>query len=207
MLRLRSATAGIAIVTVIASLLALMWNLGLAATLWGFTPALVGVPLAHELAIPWWLTPLTATLLHGGLLHLAMNLVVLAFVGSQAERVVGSGGLLLAYVAGAYAAAAGQYALGPLSVVPMIGASGAVSALLGLYALCFGRPKRITGSIRADRWIHVAWLLAAWVVLQWMTAYLMGMQGVMIATGAHVGGFVAGVMLHRPLLLWRYRRA
>ena len=51
------------------------------------------------------------------------------------------------------------------------------------------------------------WLLVAWVVLQLLTGYAAGMQGVLLATPAHVGGFLAGLLLQRPLLLWRYRKA
>ena len=50
-------------------------------------------------------------------------------------------------------------------------------------------------------------LTAAWIVIQWMTAVLAGTQGMMLATPAHIGGFLAGLVLQRPLLLWRYRRA
>jgi len=55
--------------------------------------------------------------------------------------------------------------------------------------------------------LHVAWLLAAWVVIQWMSGLLAGGQGMLLATPAHIGGFIAGLLLQRPLLLWRYRRA
>jgi membrane associated rhomboid family serine protease len=51
------------------------------------------------------------------------------------------------------------------------------------------------------------WLLAAWIVLQVMTGLLGGLQGFMLATPAHIGGFIAGLLLQRPLLLWRYRNA
>ena len=73
--------------------------------------------------------------------------------------------------------------------------------------MSFGKPKRIVASLRLNRWLNIAWLMAAWIVLQWMVGYLGGHQGVNIAVGAHVGGFIAGVLLQRPLLLWRYRRA
>lgn len=208
MLQLRSATAVIAIVTVVVSAIVLIFlNLGVAATFWGFTPAVVGVDLTSSLAIPWWLTPWSSALIHGGWLHLFINMLMLVFAGSQVERVIGASGLLLAYLIGALAAAAAQYLAGPSSTVPMIGASGAISALFGLYALFFGRPKQVTQNMRLNRWIHVAWLLATWVVLQWMAAYLAGGQGVMLATPAHIGGFIAGLLLQRPLLLWRYRKA
>ena len=58
-----------------------------------------------------------------------------------------------------------------------------------------------------NRWINVAWLLVAWVVLQLMVGWLAGGQGYLLATPAHIGGFVAGLLLQRPLLLWRYRKA
>ena len=89
----------------------------------------------------------------------------------------------------------------------MIGASGAISALFGLYALFFGTPRQVTRSQKLNRWIHAVWVLAAWVVLQWMAGMLAGGQGVMLATPAHIGGFVAGLLLQRPLLMWRYRKA
>jgi len=111
------------------------------------------------------------------------------------------------YIVGAYAAAAGQYALDPNSTIPMIGASGAISALVGAYAISFGQPKRIVDSIKVNRWLNIAWLMTAWIVLQLMVGYLGGQQGTMIAIGAHVGGFIAGVLLQRPSLLWRYRGA
>jgi membrane associated rhomboid family serine protease len=172
----------------------------------GFIPARLSMDVPWP-ALPVWLTPLSATLVHGGFLHLAMNLLLLAWCGREVERVLGPGPVLLLYIAGAYAAAAGQYALDPLSQVPMVGASGAISALIGAFALSFSKPKPIVRSFRLNRALNTLWILVAWIVLQWMTAYLMGMQGVMVATGAHVGGFLAGIALQKPLLLWRYRRA
>ena len=157
--------------------------------------------------LPVWLTPLSATLVHAGFLHLVMNLILLAWCGREVERVLGPGPLVLLYVAGAYLAAAGQYVLDPTANYPMVGASGAISALVGAFAMSFSRPKPIVRNFRLNRAINTVWMLVAWVILQWMMAYLMGMQGVLVATGAHVGGFIAGVILQKPLLLWRYRRA
>lgn len=208
MLTLRSATAVIAIVTTLVSAVVLMFlNVGVAASFWGFTPSLVGVNLSHELAIPWWLTPFTSAMLHGNWLHLIVNMVMLLFVGSQVERVIGGSALLFAYIVGGLAAVAAQYVVEPTSAIPMIGASGAISTLFGLYALFFGRPKQLTTNLRLNRWIHVLWLLATWVVLQWMAGFVAGGQGILLATPAHIGGFIAGILLQRPLLLWRYRKA
>ena len=89
----------------------------------------------------------------------------------------------------------------------MIGASGAISAVMGAFALSFGRARAFTNNLRINRWINVLWLLIAWIVLQIMMAWLAGGQGYLLATPAHVGGFAAGLLLQRPLLLWRYRSA
>ena len=102
--------------------------------------------------MPAWLTPLTATLIHGGLAHVAFNLVMLAFCGQATERVRGIGrGSRSSIVVGAYVAAFGQWTLEPSLVMPMIGASGAISAVVGAYALLFGtRRAQALGPIPGD---------------------------------------------------------
>lgn len=202
-------TATLALVAITAAaylIIALSGSANEAALGMGFIPARLAVEAPWP-ALPVWLTPLSATLVHGGALHLIMNLLLLAWCGREVERILGAGPLVLLYAAGAYAAAAGQYALSPTAAFPMIGASGAIGAIIGAFALSFGRPKPLVRNFQLNRALNTLWILAAWVILQWMTAYLMGMQGVMVATGAHVGGFLAGVILQKPLLLWRYRRA
>jgi membrane associated rhomboid family serine protease len=158
-------------------------------------------------ALPAVLTPLSATLVHSGLVHLGFNLLMLVWCGAAVERTIGAFGLIMLYVVGAFAAAAAQWAVDPAGAVPMIGASGAISAVMGAFALSFGRAKAFTSNLRVNRWINVAWLLVAWVVLQLMMGWLAGGQGYLLATPAHVGGFAAGLLLQRPLLLWRYRSA
>jgi membrane associated rhomboid family serine protease len=164
------------------------------------------------LAVPWpaipaFLTPLTATLVHSGLIHLGFNLLIFVWCGTAVERVIGKSGLILLYLVGAYAAALAQWAMDPLGTVPMVGASGAISAVMGAFALSFGRARAFTSNLRVNRWINVVWLLAAWIVLQLMMGWLAGGQGYLLATPAHVGGFAAGLLLQRPLLLWKYRKA
>lgn len=181
-------------------------NMQNAATAMGFIAARIG-GIEISPAVPALLTPLSSTLVHGDFFHLLMNFLLFAYCGRQVESALGPLPLILLYVVGAYAAAAGQYVLDPNSTVPMIGASGAISALVGAYAVSFGQPKKIVASFRLNRWLNIAWLMAAWIVLQAMVGYLGGQQGVIIAIGAHIGGFVAGVLLQRPLLLWRYRNA
>ncbi len=158
-------------------------------------------------AVPAWLTPLSSTIVHGGALHVALNLLMLVWCGTKVERILGPAGLVVLYLVGAYTAAVAQWLASPLSPTPMIGASGAISAVIGAFALSFGQQKRLVSSPSLNRSLNAMWLLAAWVVLQLMTGLLAGTQGYLLATPAHIGGFVAGLLLQRPLLLWRYRNA
>jgi membrane associated rhomboid family serine protease len=173
----------------------------------GFIPLRVSGAAVPFAAAPVWLTPLTATLVHSNLVHLGFNMLILLWCGAQVERVLGATGLIVLYVVGAYAAAAAQWGVNPHASVPMIGASGAISAVVGAYALSFGRAKPFTSNLMVNRWINVAWLLVAWTVLQAMMGWIGNQQGYLLATPAHVGGFAAGLLLQRPLLLWRYRKA
>jgi membrane associated rhomboid family serine protease len=173
----------------------------------GFIPLRVTGAAMPFAAVPTALTPLSATLAHSGLVHLGFNLLILLWCGSQVERVIGPIGLIILYVIGAYAAAAAQYWVNPHGIMPMIGASGAISAVMGAFALSYGRAKAFTNNLRLNRWINVLWLMVAWVVLQVMMGWLGNQQGYLLATPAHVGGFAIGLLLQRPLLLWRYRKA
>jgi membrane associated rhomboid family serine protease len=204
----RTATFWITAVTALAWLLAVVSGYdGQAALALGFIPARLSGVAVPWAALPAAVTPLTATLVHAGLIHLGFNLLVFVWCGLQVERVLGRAGLVLLYAVGAYAAAVGQWAVDPMGTVPMIGASGAISAVIGAFSLSFGRPKAFTGSARLNRWINALWLLVSWVVLQVMMGWLAGGQGYLLATPAHIGGFIAGLLLQRPLLLWRYRSA
>ena len=195
-----------AVTTAISSVLILGGQLEEAAYRFGFIAGRVG-GMDIDGAMPVWLTPFTATLVHGGWFHLGLNLLMLVYAGSQVERVLGGANVLFAYLVGALVAAAAQWIADPAAFVPMVGASGAISAIFGIYALMAAQPKAVTGSVRINRAIHVAWLLGAWVAIQWMNGVLSQGQGVMLATAAHIGGFVAGLAMQRPLLLWHYRQA
>jgi membrane associated rhomboid family serine protease len=173
----------------------------------GFIPARWSGGAPPWAAVPAFLTPLSSTLVHADFLHLAFNLLMLVWCGSAVERVLGRGALVTLYVAGAYTAAVAQWGVDPQSIIPVIGASGAISAVIGAFALSFSRAKQFTRSVRLNRLINAAWLLAAWVAMQVLIGLMAGMQGIMLGTAAHVGGFVAGLLMQRPLLLWRYRKA
>jgi membrane associated rhomboid family serine protease len=156
---------------------------------------------------PLWLTPLTATLVHGNILHLGFNLLILVFCGRPTEAVVGPGGIAILYLVGAYVAAAAHYLVDPSDMMPMIGASGAISAVLGAYAILFGRNRVKVANSSVAMWLNALWLMAAWVGLQLIMGFSLSAEGVNIAIAAHIGGFLIGVILANPLLLLRYRKA
>lgn len=174
------------------------WMLG------GFVPArLAGYLLPG--ALPVWLTPLTTTLMHGGIFHLAFNMLMLVFCGRMVEAVVGPAGLAILYLLGAYAAAAAQFFINPYDASPMIGASGAISAIFAAYALLYGRPRGFANHPRLGVAINVLWLAAAWIAVQFLMGIAFADMGMAIATAAHVGGFLAGLILFRPLMMVRHR--
>jgi membrane associated rhomboid family serine protease len=182
---------------------------GLWAVIGGFVPARFGSAIAIPNALPFWLTPLSAALLHGGIFHLAFNMLMLLWCGRQVEAALGGKLFGLLYLAGAYAAALGQWALDPGSTIPMIGASGAISAVIGMYALVFSEQRvRGIGPISGTV-VRAVWLAAAWIGIQALIGF--GLSGGIgggagVAIGAHMGGFLAGLLLARPLLRLRYRR-
>jgi membrane associated rhomboid family serine protease len=201
-------TLGIAAVTVAAWGIAAALNLSNLAIVWaGFIPVRAEGALADLPLAPFFLTPLTATLVHAGLLHLLFNMLMHLFCGRAVEGLLGGRQLLLLYLLGAYVAAGAQYAVEPLSEVPMVGASGAVSAVLGAYAMLFGRNRVKVANPMLAGLINSLWLMAAWIVLQLILGYTFGAQGTMIAIAAHIGGFLVGMLLAKPLLLVRYRTA
>ena len=204
----RTATGIIAAVTAFLwVLVAMMGASDRAAILMGFIPARLSGLIDISPAVPAFLTPLTSTLVHGGFIHLLFNMLMLLWCGTAVERALGRAALLILYLVGAYVAALAQWLFDPASVVPVIGASGAVSAIIGAFALSFGQARPIVRSARLNRAINALWLLAAWVVLQLLVGFAAGAQGVLLATPAHIGGFLVGLALQRPLLLWRYRNA
>jgi membrane associated rhomboid family serine protease len=178
-----------------------------AALLGGFVPGRVLGGVTVIGALPVAITPLTATLLHADLLHLGFNMLMLVWCGRQVEPALGGKLLLTLYVIGAYGAALGQWLLEPAAASVMIGASGAVSAIVAVYALVFSEQKvRAIGPI-PPHIVRALWLGTAWIVLQTMIGLGFGVTGGLVAVGAHIGGFVTGLLLARPLLRLRFRKS
>ncbi len=172
----------------------------------GFTPLRVSGEV-NGFLVPVWLTPLSATLVHGGFFHLAMNMLMLVVCGRAVETVLGGGPLGLLYLIGAFAAALAQFIAGPISPVPMVGASGAISAVLAVYAMLFSRNEVSAIGPIASHWVRALWLAAGWIGVQLLLGIATQGSEFSVAIAAHIGGFLIGLAMARPLLAWRYRNA
>jgi membrane associated rhomboid family serine protease len=170
--------------------------------------------IAEDLPHPW-LTVVTSMFLHGGLLHIGGNMLYLWIFGNNVEDTLGHGRFLVFYLASGVAAAVGQTLVNPSSAVPMIGASGAVSGVLGAYLVLFPYATILTLIVFGFfvRFVHVPALvvLGFWIVVQVLNGYLTVSAQAMgrgetggVAWFAHIGGFLAGLVL---LFLLRRRRS
>ena len=158
------------------------------------------------------LTLLTFQFLHGGFLHLASNMLYLWIFADNVEDRIGHGRFLLLYLGGGIASAVVQILMTPGSSVPMVGASGAIAAVLGAYLLLFPSARILTLVPLWLFWetveIPAFLFLGLWFLLQWaygLTAIgqVAGVGG--IAFWAHIGGFISGmlgVMALRPRRRW-----
>ena len=145
-----------------------------------------------------WLTPISSLFLHGGLLHLACNLLYLWVFGAEIEAWLGWGRFLGFYLACGLAASAFQIASDPNSYVATIGASGAISGVLGAYVASY--PHR---RLRL-RWpsipIPAIFFLLVWIVIQVLSGIdVPSAEEGGSAWWAHTGGFLAGIALTRVM--------
>lgn len=157
--------------------------------------------------LPVWLTPFSSAFLHGGILHVTLNMLMLLMVGANLERVLGGKGVTAVYGLGIIAAAVAQFASDPQSPVPVVGASGAISALFASHMQLFPRKRPKAWGVLSGKLVHALQLLAGWIAFNLMLGFVGPGIGVNIAIWAHIGGFIAGLLITWPLLEWRYRNA
>ncbi len=151
------------------------------------------------------LTPFSALFLHAGWFHLLGNMLYLYIFGDNVEDALGRGRFLLFFLSAGFASFLVQIALVPQSMVPNIGASGAVAGVLGAYVCLYPRARVIAviplvfffPMIELPAWIFIGF----WFLLQFLSgAVSLGTASAFsggTAWWAHVGGFVAGILLLR----------
>lgn len=168
----------------------------------GMIPAvLLGTEPAEIAAVPPVLTLFTSMFLHGGWLHLLGNLLYLWIFGNNVEDRLGHGRYLALYLGTGLVAAAAQILPDPRSTIPMVGASGAISGVLGAYVVLFPHARILVAiplGLVFFRYVRAIWVLGIWFGLQIVSA-VVAPVGSGVAWWAHVGGFVAGFLAVRPL--------
>jgi membrane associated rhomboid family serine protease len=147
--------------------------------------------------LPVWITIFTAMFMHGGLLHIGGNMLFLWIFGNNIEDSMGHLKFILFYLAGGVAATLAQYAVGPDTVTPTLGASGAIAAVLGGYALLYPRARVVT-LVFIVFFITIITLpallvLGVWFLLQFVDLGSQPAGGGGVAYMAHIGGFVFGL--------------
>lgn len=173
---------------------------------WGFVPARY-FALGELHPEDWagrYLPILTSMFLHGGWLHLAGNMWFLWIFGDNVEDMLGSIRFVFFYLFCGLAAGFTHFILDPSSSVPTIGASGAIAGVLGGYMLLFPGARVLTlvplGFFLRVMEIPAAVMIGLWFVIQLASGVLtQGMEQGGVAWWAHVGGFVAGLVLVFPL--------
>jgi membrane associated rhomboid family serine protease len=145
-----------------------------------------------------WYTPLTSMFLHGGWFHLIGNMWFLWLFGNNVEDSMGRLRYAAFYLLSGLAAAATQTFINPSSIIPMVGASGAISGVMGAYVVLYPRVRvhmLVVLVIFVTRIVVPAYLmLGYWFLLQ-LLGGSMAEGGGGVAFWAHVGGFLAGAVL------------
>ncbi len=147
----------------------------------------------------------TSMFMHAGLAHIGGNMLYLWIFGDNVEDRLGSFKYLLFYVFGGVVASITHILTNPNSIIPTVGASGAIAAVLGAYLVLFPRQKVLT-LIPLGFWLRMTMLPASLVLGVWFLFQFF--QGVLtiggpdvggVAVWAHIGGFVSGVVLGQLL--------
>ncbi|NNE70134.1 MAG: rhomboid family intramembrane serine protease [Rhodothermales bacterium] len=146
-----------------------------------------------------WMTAFSAMFMHGGFAHLGGNMLYLWIFGDNVEHRFGHGPFLAFYLVSGLVATGAQVALNPGSIIPTLGASGAIAGVLGAYLVLFPRNR-----VNA---LFFVWLVSVpavvaiglWIIAQftsgWGSLVAPGSSAGGVAYAAHIGGFVAGAVL------------
>ena len=159
-------------------------------------------------------TIFTSMFMHGGFLHLGGNMLFLYIFGDNVEDSIGHVRYVLFYLLSGIGAAAAQVFTNPASQLPMVGASGAIAGVLGAYIVLYPRaPITVLNPPPLSFFIGFFIVVPAWFVIgAWFVVQLLSGVGSLgqaeaggVAFFAHVGGFLAGLLLVRPLQKGRPR--
>ena len=177
-------------------------------TAWGVVPREYssGHDIAPLIPLPFWSTLITSMFLHGGWMHLGGNMLYLWIFGDNLNKVMGQVRYFLFYMVCGLAAGLAHIAFNSGSGVPSVGASGAISGVLGGYMVLFPR-NRVRVMTRAGIMAVPAYvMLGLWILIQIVSGAMdQGGEGGGVAFMAHIGGFAAGLVLVKLFAAGRTR--
>ena len=150
-------------------------------------------------AVAPWISVLTSMFLHGGWMHLIGNMVFLWVLGDNIEDSLGHLRFLFFYITTGVLAALAHGLADPASTIPTIGASGAISGVIGGYLVLHPKARILTLVVRFVMRIPAFVVLGGWIGLQVLNASIDDGGGGGVAWWAHIGGFVAGTLLVVPM--------
>ena len=157
----------------------------------------------YDSPLPVYFNFLSSMFMHGGIAHIFGNMLFLWIFGDNLENALGHIRYGIFYLLCGFAAAAAQIIMGPDSIIPMLGASGAISGVLGGYILLF--PQRQVRAILFNFLTTVPAYVAIgiWIVYQLVLGYMTPEGSGGVAYAAHIGGFIAGLALVKVFALGR----
>jgi membrane associated rhomboid family serine protease len=145
---------------------------------------------------PVWFTLFTSIFMHGGFAHLFGNMLYLWIFGDNVEEVLGHARYLLVYLGCGLCASLAHIAMAPNSLIPSLGASGAIAGVMGMYLIWFPHNQVRVLVFRMITWMPALLVIGLWIVMQLLLGMgelsTMGQQGG-VAYAAHVGGALAGI--------------
>jgi membrane associated rhomboid family serine protease len=198
----------IMVALIVANVFAYLWQLSVgpeqSIAFFGAVPRTIVQGGTHD-GLPVWITLVTAMFLHGSFLHLAGNMLFLWIFGGNVEDRLGHLGFLVFYLSCGLLAGGAQVLAAPTSPVPMIGASGAIAGVLGAFFMLFPRSRVLTLFWFVFWWrvipVHAVFFLGVWFLMQLLSLPQAASGGAAanggVAFAAHVGGFIAGLLLVR----------
>lgn len=157
----------------------------------------------YDTPLPVYFNFISSMFMHGGIMHIFGNMLFLWIFGDNLENLLGHIRFAAFYIVCGIAAAVAQILMGPDSIIPMLGASGAISGVLGGYVLLF--PQRQVRALIFNFLTTVPAFVAIglWIGYQLLLGYLTPAGTGGVAYAAHIGGFIAGVVLIKLFALGR----
>ena len=187
---------------------------------YGFIPALLFETVSTgnwKPPVPASVTIVTSMFMHGGIMHVAGNMLYLWIFGNNVEDALGHVRFVIFYLICGAAAALAQALADPTSTIPMVGASGAIGGVLGAYVLLYPKARVLVlipfGIFTQLLRIPALFVLGFWFAVQFLQGTMtFGAEGGGVAFWAHIGGFVAGMVLilfmrRQGVTLWHAKQS